>query len=59
MTSPPTKRICMVSWIVADGADEMVVDRVVKSAVSLEPATTRAMKPLPPIGRRTLRERSV
>jgi len=49
----------MVSCIVADGADEMVVDRVVKFAVSLEPATIRAMKPLPVKGRRTVRERRV
>jgi hypothetical protein len=37
----------------------MVVDRVVKSAVSLEPATIRAMKPLPERGLRTVRERRV
>ena len=59
MTSPPTKRMCMVSCSVTERADEMVVDSVVKSTVSLEPAMTRAMYLVPATGRRTVRERRV
>ena len=59
MTSPPTKRMRIVSCTVVKGADEMVVDRVVKNAVSFEPAMMRAMKLLPATGRRTVLERKV